>query len=279
MDKLNRLGWAVYKSYEVGGHQFGIRTNSETCAEWLDSTLGAYETDDETEPWFSLWAPVGAVGKGYYVLHRGTDDVIRTLDPAHVAQRLLAEIEGFLLRERTDLLFFEAAVVQRDGVAALVPAEIVPYLRIAGRHVESELSLPIDGALALDAQGRLQAMPHELATRAACLDLADRFGVRVAELLAVDPPVPPSVDLVLAFHYQPELPPRIPMSRGLAVAAFGETALNLPAMPEQGLRSLAALVAGTPGQLVQSGEAARLTVEYVCDALAEVGPANTASAA
>ena len=29
MDSLNHLGWVVYKSYEIGGYVFGIRTNSE----------------------------------------------------------------------------------------------------------------------------------------------------------------------------------------------------------------------------------------------------------
>src|SRR5689334_7781483 len=111
MDNLNHLGWVVYKSYVVGGYLFGIRTNSETCGEWLDTALSSYEIDDEeAEPYYSLWVPEerSAVGKQYHVLYRESDDLLRTLDPAKLAERLLQEVESFTLRTRDDRLFLNA---------------------------------------------------------------------------------------------------------------------------------------------------------------------------
>jgi hypothetical protein len=146
MDELNHLGWVVYKTYEIGGYVFGIRTNNLDAGEWLEHTLAAYEvTDEESEPYFSLWVPeqTGGPAKQYYVLYRESDDMVRTLDPAKLAQRLLAELETFALRRRTDGIFLDACVVERGGAHALVPSAIIPYIRLAGRRVERELTLPV----------------------------------------------------------------------------------------------------------------------------------------
>src|SRR5947207_1505445 len=147
MDELNHLGWVVYKSYDIAGYLVGIRTNSEACAEWLESTLGRYEiSDEEADPYFSLWVPEqkSATRRQYYVLYREADDLLRVLDPAKLAQRLLSELETFTLRNRSDALFLASSVVSRNGVSALIPNVIVPYMRLAGRRVERELALPVD---------------------------------------------------------------------------------------------------------------------------------------
>src|SRR5712692_7636218 len=113
MDTLNHLGWVVYKTYEVGGYMFGIRTNSEDAGAWLKQTLGAFEIDDdEAEPYFSLWVPERSDGaaKQYYILYRESDDLLRTLNPAKLAQRLLAELGTFTLREREEAVFLDACI-------------------------------------------------------------------------------------------------------------------------------------------------------------------------
>src|SRR5207302_902583 len=108
----------------------GIRTNSGPCAEWLESALGRYEVSDEAEPYFSLWVPeqTSKTRKQYYVLYREAEELLRVLDPAKLAHRLLAELESFMLRDRSDSLFLQSAVVARDGVHALVPSPIIPYV-------------------------------------------------------------------------------------------------------------------------------------------------------
>src|SRR5437867_13161835 len=101
MDELNHLGWVVQKSYDVAGHLLGIRTNSEVCGEWLDATLSKYETDEETEPYFSLWLPdEEGFGRGYYVLYKEGTEAFRTLNPALLALRLVQELDRLAFRTR-----------------------------------------------------------------------------------------------------------------------------------------------------------------------------------
>lgn len=256
MDHLNHLGWVVYKSYEVGGYVFGIRTNSELAGEWLEATLGGYETDEESEPYYSLWVPeeMKAVGRQYHVLYRESDDLMRTTDPARLAQRLLAEVEAFTLRRRRDALFLDACVVGRDGVSALVPSPIVPFIRLAGRRVEQELLLPVEPTIGVGTDGSLFAVPRELRVpEDACEDLAWRLGADGSPLeRGAD--VPASVDAVCAFHYDPDYPPTMPISRAIAVHAFAGIALNLYATRGQGILALAKLVEGIPCHLLQEAK-------------------------
>ncbi len=255
MDSLNHLGWVVYKSYEIGGYVFGIRTNSELAGEWLNATLAAYETDEEAEPYYSLWIPEEqkAVGKQYNVLYRESDDLLRTVDPARLAQRLLAEVETFTLRRRQDGLFLDACVVERDGLAALVPSPIVPFIRLAGRRVEQELTLPVEPTVGVGPDGSLFAVPRKLhIPEDACQDLAWRLGIDGSVERSVD--VPASVDAVCAFHYDPDSPAMMPISRAIAVHAFASMALNLYATRGQGLFGLAKLVDGLPCHVLQEAK-------------------------
>jgi len=255
MDHLNHLGWVVYKSYEIGGYIFGIRTNSELAGEWLEATLAAYESDEEAEPYYSLWVPEEqkAVGKQYHVLYRESDDLMRTTDPARLAQRLLAEVEAFTLRRRQDGLFLDACVVERGGLAALVPSPIVPFIRLAGRRVEQELTLPVEPIVGVDPDGTLFAVPRKLhVPDGACEDLAWRLGIDGSIERSED--VPASVDAVCAFHYDPDSPPMMPISRAVAVHAFAGMALNLYATRGQGLLGLAKLAERLPCYVLQEAK-------------------------
>jgi hypothetical protein len=265
MDELNHLGWVVYKSYDIDGYLIGIRTNSEVCAEWLESVLGRYEvSDEEAEPYFSLWVPEqkSQTRKQYYVLYREADDILRVLDPAKLAQRLLSELETFTLRNREDALFLASAVVSRDGVSALVPTVIVPYIRLAGRRVERELVLPVHAAVGVTPDGRLFSVPQQLNVPAdACEDLAYLLGVEGEADMALDD-VPDQVDLVCAFHYDPKQPPLRPLTRAMAVEAVAETAFNLRATSEIALDALAGVVEGARCLLLQDASA-KSTFELV----------------
>src|SRR6266849_2891797 len=126
MDELNHLGWVVYKSFDFAGHLLGIRTNSPECGEWLSHTLAPYEVlDEEAEPIYSIWVPETddeAVGKRYFVLYKESTDLVRTFDPAKLAQRLLWELEAFPLRRRDDAVYLEACVAVQNGARALIPS-------------------------------------------------------------------------------------------------------------------------------------------------------------
>ena len=41
----------MQQSYEIGSYVFGIRTTSESFGNWLDETLGAYRSSEETDPY------------------------------------------------------------------------------------------------------------------------------------------------------------------------------------------------------------------------------------
>jgi len=265
MDELNHLGWVVYKSYDIGGFLVGIRTNSELAAEWLESTLGRYEiTDDEAEPYFSLWIPEqrSKTRKQYYVLYREAEDILRVLDPAKLAQRLLSELETFTLRYRQDALFLASSVVLRDGISALIPSVIVPYMRLAGRRVERELTLPLEAGVGITPDGRLFQAPRQLNVPAdACEELAYLLGVE-GEVETTDAEVPDEVDVVCAFHYDPEQPDIRPLTRAMTVHAVAETAFNLHPASEFALDALAKAVEGARCFLLQDATA-KSTFELV----------------
>src|SRR5437588_12541829 len=106
MDELNHLGWVVYKSYRFAGHLLGIRTNSEKAGEWLSETFAAYEVDEEGEPYYSLYMAdeEEMVGQHYHILYKEATDLFRTLDPAALGRRLVAELNGLALKRRSDAL-------------------------------------------------------------------------------------------------------------------------------------------------------------------------------
>jgi hypothetical protein len=257
MDELNHLGWVVYKSYDIGGYLVGVRTNSEECAEWLDETLKAYEIDDEeAEPYYSLWVPEQTgIGKQYYVLYREADDLLRTLDPGLLAERLFAELSTFLLRRHTDAVFTDYCVVEHEGIRALVPSPIIPYMRLAGRRVERDLTLPLRPTVGVRADGRLVSIPRQVEVRDdAADDLAGRLGVERLGRSGLD--VPESVDVVCAFHYDPTADKVLPLTRAMTVHALAEKAYNLDAMQGAALEAFANLVDGARCYLVQNATAA-----------------------
>ena len=256
MDKLNHLGWVVHKSYEIGGYVFGIRTNSEDCGDWLAHVLDAYEAEDPAEPYYSLWIPekAEAVGSKFYVLYRESDELVRTLDPTVMAQRLLAELATFALRRRNEGIFLNACVVERGGMHALIPSSMIPFMRQAGRRVERELSLPLDPTVGVALDGRLFAAPDVLGLAPdSAEDLAWRIGAdTVPERREL---IPGSVDAICVFHYDPSSAPIVPLTRALTVHALAREAHNLHASRGAHLGALAELVAGARCYLLQNAKA------------------------
>jgi hypothetical protein len=256
MDQLDHLGWVVSKSYRVGSFVFGIRTNSGQAAEWLDETFGGFEIPEEVDPYYSLYVGRNdGVGRGFHILYRESTDIARSLDPAVVARRLVHELEALALRDSDGAVYLPCGVIERNGVRALVPNEIVPYLRLAGKQVERELELPREPALAVElGSGRLRPVARQL-------DIAEDAPGALARVLgqetsgAVAVPPPESVDLVLDFHYDPKVGPVVPATRALAVYGLARVAINLRAVGSTGLDALASLVTGPRGFVLQNATA------------------------
>jgi hypothetical protein len=278
MDKLDHLGWVVHRAYEIDGYVVGVRTNSEDCGDWLDAVLEDYELRGESaEPYYSIWIAESSdsVGSAYHVLYRESTDLVRTFDPATLARRLVAELATFRLRSRAESLFLDACVVERGGTTALVPSTIIPYMRQAGRRIERELSLPVEPTVAVAADGVLHAVGNALdVSDDAAEDLAWRVGADASEERG-RPAVPATADLVCVFHYDPDAPPAMPLTRARTVQLLASQALNLHATGGIHLRALADVVAGSRCYLVQSAHP-RESLELLTGLLDGVEPAVAA---
>jgi len=251
----------VSKSYQFSRHVLGIRTNSETAGEWLSETFRDYElTDEEADPYFSLYMAneEKGIGKRFHVLYREATDLLKTLDAAAIARRLVAELDTLALKQRDDGVFVDAAVVGRGGVNALVPTQIVPYIRLNGRRVEREFALPDVPGVSVDPEsGRLGPVPGQLdVADAAFHDLRHRLGQDGAAL-GPPRPVPEAVDFVCAFHYDPQSPLVMPLTRALAVYYLARNTMNIEKVGGRALEALAKAVNGARCYLLQEARAAQ----------------------
>jgi len=253
----------VSKPYRFGRHVVGIRTNSEAAGEWLDKTFRDHELfDEEADPYFSLYMADNdnkkGIGKRFHILYKEATDVLKSLDAAEIARRLLWELDSLGLYYRDDGIFVETSVVERNGVTALVPTPILPYIRLTGRKVEREFTLPDVPVVSVDlVSGRLGPVSRQLpVSDAAFADLRRRVGQDGA---ALGPPraVPEEVDIICAFHYDPDSPPIIPLSRALAVYYLARNAINLDKVGGRALEPLAKAIEGKRCYLLQQARAAQ----------------------
>jgi hypothetical protein len=250
----------VSKSYQFSRYVLGIRTNSEAAGEWLNETFGDHEvTDEEADPYFSIY--VGdeekGLGKKFHILYREATDILRSLDVGAIARRLVAELDALSLTQRDDGIFVDATVIGRKGVNALVPTQIVPYIRLNGRRVERELNLPDVPAVSVDPEsGRLGPVPRGLDISDAALEA---FRRRLGQGGAQGAPraLPETVDLVCAFHYDLESPPIMPLTRALAVYYLARNTINIEKLGGRVLEPLAKAVDGARCYLLQESRAAQ----------------------
>ena len=147
MDKLDRLGWAVSSSFDIGDVRLAIRSTSPAFGAWLSDVLIAYEVDDVEEYLYSVVMPEPPADgrpKEFCILYKGSAAILRTLDPVTLGRGLLAELEGLGFHQREDALYMIASIVDVNGVPALVPSQIVPGLARLGRRA-AKLGVGIPG--------------------------------------------------------------------------------------------------------------------------------------
>src|SRR4051812_1279464 len=96
--------------------------------------LSAYEVhDEEAEPYLSVWFGERQGRKrGFHILYREAQRSLRTHDLGAVASALLSHLETYTLPIDRSALHLKLAVIRRNGVSALVPATLVPFLRERG---------------------------------------------------------------------------------------------------------------------------------------------------
>src|SRR5439155_53778 len=191
---------------------------------------------------------------GFFVLYKEGSETFRTLNPALLGLRLIQELDQLAFRTRDDMAFLEASIIEREGVRALVPTEIVPYMRLAGRHVERELTLPLEINLAVDLDtGRLHPAPRHLDIPAEAFnDLAKRLDVPKATVPKAEADSGKPLNFVCAFHWDPDYPDILPLTRAMAVQAVAPDILNLEKVGGRALAPLAQAVEGARCYLIQN---------------------------
>ena len=248
MDELGHLGWVAHRSYEIDGMLFGIRTNSEACAGWLDDVLGDHAvTDEVAEPNYSIVIGQKArIGKRYHILYRDSGVLVRTFDLKTLARVLIAEVESLTFFDRDDAAYVQQALVTRDGVNALVPHELIPYFDEIPRKVDQAgLTLPLSTFVAVDLGGAGTVVPL-----ARTLDVPPDAAARLARLATSDGGLaraeveqPTRVELVCGMNFVTEDPFRF-VSRGIALFTLAANTKNIDVIRSQGLQALARIVEG-----------------------------------
>jgi hypothetical protein len=228
MAKLDRLGWAVRRSYEVAGIAFGVRTNSETFAAWLDDALGAYRIDEEMPSYYSvLIADAGKPGKRFHLVYAETRVLVRSRSLETVARALFSQFEFLLLPERDDAIYAEMTVLASNGRRALVPPLLLPLLEsFSRREIDaSGLVLPSTTTVAIDpSSGDIVPMPPVLDVRSGTLEELARSETQEAEpRVVVDHPF--AVDAVVTFGSSMDIV--TPVSKAETLYRTASHSLNL----------------------------------------------------
>jgi hypothetical protein len=249
----------AHRSYEVAGVQFGVRTNSEGVAQWLDATFGEYRIDDESAPYYSILfgtSADGSVGKSFHILYEESRALVRTLDLRAVGEVLIGQFEHVAAAERDDAVFLDSAAVRLGDIVAVVPPIIPPYLANLSRRAIDRTGLKLPGTtyVALElGSGRLIPTPPTLGLPA---DAADELAAltpprRREELARVEEPV--NADLVCFIGLAEE--PITPYSPGRGAQLLAARILNIERVGGLGIETVAALVKEAPCYEMRSAKA------------------------
>jgi hypothetical protein len=232
MTELDRLGWAVEGSFDIGGAQVGIRTTSEPFWGWLEFALAGYRSQQPAIPVYSIvigdGPSRGAAKERYHILYKGTIAIARTRDIRTLVETLRSDLEGYLFEDRDDLIFADMSVVSSGATSALVPASIVPFVGTLGRRRldRTGLSLPAETAVALEpGTGRVVPIPRRI-------ELAEGWSEHLADVMltnGVDPRIvvrePMEVDVVVSIGWGDV--PLAPVSKAIGLYRLATHVTNL----------------------------------------------------
>lgn len=216
------------RSYRVGDVKFGVRTNSDRFAEWLDDAFGAFRIDEELSPYFSVFlADEGKPGKRFHIVYVQTRVLVRSRKLETIARALIAQFELFLLPDRDDAIYAEMTMLASNGRQALVPPIMLPLLETFSQREIARvgLVLPYATTVAIDPDtGDLVPMPHVLDVPEGAIERLARVDPAEAEpRVAVDRPL--AVDAVVSFGDTTE--PVGPVSKAQALYRAASHSLNL----------------------------------------------------
>jgi hypothetical protein len=250
MSALDRLGWAVDGSYDIGGAEIGIRSTSEPFGAWLDSALAQYQSSKLTRPVYSIVIADDSDGKGmakeqYHILYRSTIAIAKTTDIRSLVRTFRADLEQYLFPDRVDAIFADMNLVSHGGVNALLPSVLIPFIATLGhrRLARAGLFLPAETYVAIEpGTGKVVPIPPRI-------ELAEGSIESLGEVVAMDgeegrPVVdrPTRIDVVASIGWGDD--PVIPVSRGIALHRLAHHVVNLEALGAPGVEGLVPLVEG-----------------------------------
>ena len=267
MSELDRLGWAVQHTFEIGGSPVGIRTTTDAFGAWLGEALAAHRRPDDAPLRYSIVAGDRSQTRRreYDILYRGCAPLVRTRSRRTLVESLLSELEAWGFRERDDAVFLRMAPIAAHGAVALVPPYVANALIGLGRRSEKAgITLPAQLHVAADGTtGSMIPIPRSLEVDPAAMEaigadvVTDRF-------LLSEPTVAGGV---LFFAESGE--PLTNVSRGIALYRLAGSAFNLPAVGSEGFRALGRLVAGARCVAVNAVEPAEI-VDAVSSAMRQI---------
>ena len=121
------------------------RTRSSACARTPKSARhgstrhsASSEIDEPTSPYYSIRVAEendDGVGKRFHVVYEESRALVKTLHLREAYDCLIAQFEHVAARGRSDAIYVDAGLVTLDGVVALVPPILPPYLRTLGHRL------------------------------------------------------------------------------------------------------------------------------------------------
>lgn len=235
------------ETYKVGDVRFGIRTNSEAFADWLDYALSDYRMKRWVPPQFSAWigdCPPGKRGvKEFHVLHRGITTLAKTLHLPSMVRTLLTEIESIQFPRRADAIFAGAAVVGLKGARALVPTELAHFVgNLGGKVKRTAVKLPKDMFVAVEpSSGKVVPIPRMLRLPDDAFARLEEVAPAGKEDARIGVETPTRVDAVLMFGATTVIEP---LSRGVTLQRLAGRVMNLPHVGRNAIEGLGSLVEG-----------------------------------
>jgi hypothetical protein len=242
MSELDRLVWAVKRSYAIGDGLFAVRSTSEAFGTWLDGALARYRTDQDALTRYSVVIadePDEVTKERFHILYQGTTALVKTTSLDELVRMLFLDLETFEFPSRDDALYADMVTVSKNGVTALVPEVLMPFIGTLGlrRVARAGLRLPMETAVAIDPVAA-EVTPIRPRVEAELASLDTLTGVPstggMSSRVALERPT--HVDVLVSIGWGDELIQ--PVSKGLALYRLASHVANLPLFEDGALSGL-----------------------------------------
>lgn len=183
MQKLNRLGWVVGRSYRCQGVDFGVRANSEEALQAAVAYLpprtvetGLPEVDHLASVRLVAQPRPDAVIRPYHLAYQGRVQTARSFDPREVLETMEAELALVIAEHAVDRLFVHAGVVALNGQALVLPGKtFTGKSTLVVELVKRGAVFYSDEFAVLDSTGRVEPYPRRIQIRVGSSGATERM--------------------------------------------------------------------------------------------------------